>query len=384
MSMKVIAVLVVVGVVALGGFMYFRSEQLTPSERLAAVATITETAATATATTIKKNLYLTPVGREQAEDIPDFATVSSGDLLTTSHDGRGLVTMQNGSTAILDYDSSMTIKSLDDSGKRASLHLIAGSVWARVEKVFGKGEYLEIKTQNAVAVVRGTSFGLSYRKDGSVALLVSQGTVSLAPLDPTTGLAQEEKARAITAGERGIVSPDGSLSKSAISASDASSEWFRYNNSESAGASSNTVAPASSPIPVPPPPPPPAPAPVVPQIPPPIRPVSLEDAGNICASFSEAEVGSLSGSSLKLSGISPTSISQSSSGLVTLTGEGFNCVTTIMVGEKVLTGESDFTVVDNSNITFSSNLVPIGTFNIIVADTLGATATLRQTLTATR
>jgi len=363
-----VGALAAVAVIAAGGLFYLRSEQPVSQGQLSAVAT------TATATTIKKNLSVTPVGSEETLDIPETALVSGGDTLATSDDGRGIVEMEDGSTVVLDYDSSMVIQNLDASATHTGLTLAAGSVWARVKKVFGQGEYVEIKTKNAVAAVRGTSFGLTYRKDGSSVLLVSEGTVALTPRDLVTGEEKKNKTLMVSAGRKGVVSPDGAISVSLMTAADTSSEWFRYNNPEDSTAPAASVAPAPSPTPTP------ATSQTAPQTSP---TASSENEGNICASFSETG-GGAQGSTLALSSVSPSSVSRNSGTTVTLTGEGLVCATTITIGGTVLNGETGFVVVNNTNITFSSSQLPVGTFDIVIADTLGARVTLPQALTITQ
>ena len=87
----------------------------------------------------------------------------------------------------------------------------------------------------------------------------------------------------------------------------------------------------------------------------------------------------------KLTSVSPLSVSQSGQDTVTLTGEGFLCAATITIGKNVLDGESDFVVVSNASLTLSSGLLPIGTFDIVIHDSLGNAATLpRSSITITR
>lgn len=359
-------------------------------------------AITATATTIKKNLLVLPAGATEAQEIPESASVKQGDTLSTSREGRGVVEMQNGSTAVLDYDSSMTIEDLDTSGTRTRLNLALGSVWARVEKVFGQGEYFEIKTRNAVAVVRGTSFGLTYHTDGSTTAFVSEGSVSLTPIDPVTGKRQEYKTLTIVSGNKGTVSANGSTSQFPLKPSDTSSDWYLYNNPGSAAAPVTNIpgapgvqTPAVS-------------VPTTVSVPTSVNPPSTgpvqttvtqtsqttsgssgtatgASAPSSCSAFSETGGSTGARSTLKIISVSPPSVSQSSGGTVTLTGVGFTCATAVIVGAAVLDGESGFAVANDSTITFSaSKLLSSGAFDIFVADSLGGTAALPQALTVTR
>ena len=95
----------------------------------------------ATATTLKTMLSVTPKGTLTPEEIPTSKQVKEGDKLSTSKDGRGIIEMDDGSTAVLDYSSEVTISSLGSS--KTSVALKTGSVWAQVKKVLGQGEFFE-------------------------------------------------------------------------------------------------------------------------------------------------------------------------------------------------------------------------------------------------
>ena len=386
-----------IGVLAIGGVLYFLiHSSATPN--LDSV--VSETA---TATTLKKNLAVTPAGSTQTEDIATSTIVAQGDLLTTSQDGRGLITMSNGSTAVLDYRSSLVVKTIDSSGTHTSLSLIAGSAWARVEKVFGQGEYFEIKTQNAVAVVRGTSFGLTYHQNGPTTLLVGKGVVLLTPLDPKTGQRQEDKTLTIPAGYKGVISTEGTGSQSVMDASDTGSDWFKYNNGDSAGASRDNTIKAATPSASQQPASPVVQdsAPALPKVENPVKTLTTDPqsspiqtsiptvadtpGANACGLFTDTQgITSDTSVSLALQRVSPASISQSSSSMVSLFGSGLHCVTNIYVGNKTLNGESDFTVVSNDEISFPANILPIGTFDVVLMDTLGNIVMLPKALTVTR
>ena len=345
----------------------------------------------ATATILAPAMSL--ITASSSEPVPLVAStteVAMGNTLVTSHTGRGLITMSNGSTAVLDYDSSVEIKNLDTAGTHTSLSLVAGSVWARVEKVFGQGEYFEIKTRNAVAVVRGTSFGLTYHADGSTTLFVGKGTVALTPVDPVTGQRQEYKTLTVTAGGKGMIFSNGTTSSSDMKTPDTSADWFRFNNPDTsvlpqatvpAAATTKVVAPVVQTAPA-------APIKTTPTVTAPATPattvVPVQTSGTTCGSSDSGYTTALGGNSLKVTSITPATVSKSSGSTVTLTGKGFACATTLTLGASVLDGESGFVVINDSTMTFSSSALSTGVFDIVITDTLGGTATLPQALTVTR
>lgn len=348
-------------------------------------------AATATATTINKILSVTPKGVLTPAEIKESKEVSEGDKLSTSKDGRGIVEMEDGSTAVLDYSSEMIISSLGAS--RTSIALKTGSVWAQVKKVLGQGEFFEIKTQNAVAVVRGTSFGLTSHADGSSTLFVNEGTVRFAPVDPKTGAADFVKAKDVPAGDKAMLSNENVFTETPMTPAERNNEWVIFNTGKAEEDATDGIVPtvkttaeteaapvtdAATP----------ATATTVTnaaegvnsgETAPPARPA------NACGAFSETGgYAADSSGSLKLASIAPASVSQSGGGAITLTGTGFVCATTVAIGGKVFDGESGFTVVDNSTIILPASELPIGVFNVVMADALGNAAGLPRALTVTR
>ena len=283
---------------------------------------------------------------------------------------------------LLDYDTELTLEESDDTGTHVRGSLGTGAVWARVEKVFGKGEYYTIKTQNAVAVVRGTSFSISYRNNVSK-IEVAAGTVRFMPVDPSTGEPIESKEVFVSTDNKATIDVSGTVRVSPLTAVDKQASWYLFNAPENArdnASGSETSAPAApqtaaqsvSQTDAPQPKPTPSEATA------PLPTESTASAENACASFSESQgyTGSRIGGSLKLTSVSPLSVSQSGQDTVTLTGEGFLCAATITIGKNVLDGESDFVVVSNASLTLSSGLLPIGTFDIVIHDSLGNAATL--------
>ncbi len=334
------------------------------------------------ATTLAPDMTLTVANSINPLLVASTTEARVGDTLATSHNGRGLLQERNGTVTILDYDTKLTLEGSD--GVHMSGFLGTGTIWARVEKVFGKGEYYKIKTQNAVAVVRGTSFGMSY-KEGLTTLQVATGTVGLMPLDKVTGEPIEDKEILVLGGNKAITDDSGTIHVFPLSDADKKAPWYLFNNpSEPAPASAKPKTPTPTTLQTTTPQPAPK---TIPQTGP------ASSGGNTsiptgtavknsCASFSETS--SQTGGSLKLTSVSPPSVSQSKQDTVTLIGEGFMCVTTITIGKSVLNGESDFVVASNSSITFSSNLLSIGTFDIVMNDTLGNTATLSRAITITQ
>ncbi|MFZ2500564.1 MAG: FecR domain-containing protein [Minisyncoccia bacterium] len=344
------------------------------------------------ATTLAPDLTLIVASSSKSILVTSTTTVNVGDTLVTSHNGRGLLQEANGTETLLDYDTKLTLTSSDSTGTHVSRFLGTGATWSRVKKVFGKGEYYEIRTQNAVAVVRGTSFSIGYRNHRTT-LKVATGTVSFMPTDPSTGEPIDGK-EVFVSGEHGATVDDlGTAQVFQLTAKDKSDSWYLFNVSDDAATSHESTTPAASS---------PDAQSSQPKTPPaqtspattqqsstvsgatvPTRAVTVFDTGNTCGS-SDTQGASKTGTSLTFASVSPSLLSQSSQGLVTLKGVGFNCVLTITIGGKALSGESDFVVVDNATITISSGILPIGTSDITIDDTLGNIVRMPKAITVTR
>lgn len=354
----------------------------TPSE-LSATSTVS-----AKATVIKKNLSLRMSGEAEEELISSSKEVAEGDELKTSSNGRGIVEMSNGSTAVLDYDSSMVITTLNASGTQTSLALSNGSVWAQVKKVFGQGEFFEIRTQNAVAVVRGTSFGVTTHKDGSSTIFVSKGLVKLTPIDPVTKKELPNKAIEVSAGAKGMVSPNGAVTKTNLSQKEKQSEWYLYNNDEtlkqsekgqtttevrsettaspkevdkkdsSATNGGNTVTGSSNSTPT-------------------------NETGSVCGNVTEEGYAATSAlaTPLRIISITPSQVSLGAEGTITLKGSGLLCVVSVTVGSTVLTEESELVIVSDTTITFPASVLSAGVHDVKLLDTVNRSFTAPRAIT---
>jgi hypothetical protein len=162
------------------------------------------------------------------KEVVDSLSAYEGNIVETLSSGRGLIQLKNGTITVIDYSTKIKIKAHSDD-EHASLFLSSGKVWATVKKVFGKGEYYEIETQNAVAVVRGTSFGLSYI-NGVSHLEVTEGVVAFVPIDPKTGERLYDKTVLITAGNQATIKDDGVVVIVSLKPNDKKEDWYIFNN----------------------------------------------------------------------------------------------------------------------------------------------------------
>jgi len=112
------------------------------------------------------------------------SALSEGDQVETQRRTRLELTLADGSLVRMGPLSRATLetaafgKTADD--RKVSARLLVGNVWANVAKAVGGEARFEVKTENAVAGVRGTTFRVDASRDRSVVVRVYSGTVAVA------------------------------------------------------------------------------------------------------------------------------------------------------------------------------------------------------------
>ena len=112
------------------------------------------------------------------------AGVYQGDVIETARRTRLELTLLDqsvlrlGPLSRVELDSAAFGKSPDD--RKVSAKLRVGNVWATVTRTLGGEARFEVKTENAVAGVRGTTFRVDASKDKSCVVKVYSGTVAVA------------------------------------------------------------------------------------------------------------------------------------------------------------------------------------------------------------
>ena len=112
------------------------------------------------------------------------ASVFAGDVLETQKRTRLEIKLSDasilrlGPAARVDLSSASFGRSVED--RQVSAKLQVGNVWAKVAKTVGGESRFEVKTENAVAGVRGTTFRVDAAADRSVVVKVYAGTVAVA------------------------------------------------------------------------------------------------------------------------------------------------------------------------------------------------------------
>lgn len=104
-----------------------------------------------------------------------------GAHLRTGPQGRLELTSQTGSVVRLGPSSRVRLARAQVGGgaRRVGLRLFVGRLWANVTKSLAGDSSFEVRTTNAIAGVRGTSFTVLARKDASALIRVYTGTVGV-------------------------------------------------------------------------------------------------------------------------------------------------------------------------------------------------------------
>jgi hypothetical protein len=116
--------------------------------------------------------------------LADGAPVFAGDVIETQKRTRLEIKMNDssvlrlGPSAKVDLSAATFGRSVED--RQVSAKLQVGNVWAKVAKTVGGESRFEVKTENAVAGVRGTTFRVDAAQDRSVVVKVYNGTVAVA------------------------------------------------------------------------------------------------------------------------------------------------------------------------------------------------------------
>lgn len=120
----------------------------------------------------------------KATELSVGAPVYAGDVITTQKRTRLELKLADqsvlrlGPSAKVDLSAAAFGRSVED--RQVSAKLQVGNVWAKVAKTVGGESRFEVKTENAVAGVRGTTFRVDAAVDRSVVVKVYNGTVAVA------------------------------------------------------------------------------------------------------------------------------------------------------------------------------------------------------------
>ena len=215
--MKNKTIYIILGILIIGGLIW----ALSASKR-----DLGGEASRAQVSVLEKTLWL-GASKETAVEVEDDKTeAETGSYLKTGEKGRALIELGN-AKSLMDYNSEIVLTAKTEEG--GIISLLTGATWSRVEKLFDKGEYHEIKTKNTVASVRGTSFGMDYDSLQNLSeLFVATGTVAFSALDLNGNIIATSTVY-VEGGEKARRMADGRISVTALTEEDMKEEWYLYN-----------------------------------------------------------------------------------------------------------------------------------------------------------
>lgn len=172
------------------------------------------------------------------EEIFENKKVSAGDFLETSKTGRALIEDFYGSVTVLDYSSKYKILSLNENINKGFLE--SGKSWSKVKKILKEGQSYEVETNNAVAIVRGTSFGVFILK-GTTYLFVTEGSVLFVPVDIETRERFYNRAVLVKSPNKAYIDKSGNVIFGPLTDLDIKDPWYIYNNNNDSVSSINNT-----------------------------------------------------------------------------------------------------------------------------------------------
>jgi FecR protein/IPT/TIG domain len=273
--------------------------------------------------------------------IAEQQEVESGSTIKTSDKGRALIESSSSHITRLDYSSQITIS---EEQKHTQVSLAGGAVWSRLKNLFDSGETYDVQTPNAIASVRGTSFGVWYQGTTTI-VMVLEGAVLFTPIG------DEHNAVLVHAGYKATRVGSGPVQVELLTKADRALPWVVFN--------SDVVAPTtSSPTTIEQPPPPSSGTPLSTPAP---APAPTQDL-------------------MRFSGVSPTSVEEGSGSLLTLSGRNLDQVVTVSIdGTSVY-----FTLLSSTGIQVNTpTSLGVGRHTISVTGPQNRVVSLSNILTVT-
>jgi len=141
------------------------------------------------------------------------ADLAQGDRVSTSREGRALITFLDGTTVTVEPGSTVTVRELvvgTQEPSRVRLLLLAGTLWARVGGWLGGRGTVTLESNAYSATARDGLIGAQARDDGAFLSWTRAGEVTLRD-------AAGETRAVLQPGEKGTLTAAGAVTKEAFS-----------------------------------------------------------------------------------------------------------------------------------------------------------------------
>ena len=137
----------------------------------------------AKASFVKGTVEIAPSADGPFQSLRKKKPVKVGYFVRTGADSRVELSFSDGSVLRLGPESLLEMQAGQFNTKTKEVGveatLVAGKVWAKVSKLVGSDAKFKVKTQNAVAGVRGTIFRVNTDRDKATVVKVYQGAVAV-------------------------------------------------------------------------------------------------------------------------------------------------------------------------------------------------------------
>lgn len=343
LALTSIGILLIIGFIT---FFTYSKNPVTPPIAVGISATVTE---------LEEAVLYSKDTNSDFEKVEGSVDTKAGSQIKTLEEGRALIDWTNEKLTYLDYNSLLTITDNVSQGTR--LTLVAGGAWSRIRKLLDKGEYYEIETTNATASVRGTEFGVLYRAP-TTTIFVKEGVV-------WTRSKISSSTSEILAGKKAVIGGNGMITISPIKPNDETISLFDFwsdKNKESTAPmvpSLNTTPPTPTQI---------QPNPVI--TPPQANPTPTPTTSNP----------PIQTTNIQITKISPTTVPEGSSGIITIEGANFLRTASINISGKFF---SDYTILSPEKIQIQTISLPAGDHTISITSLDGTYVTAGNTFTVT-
>lgn len=133
------------------------------------------------ATFIKGDVQAGPAGA--LAKLKRGSIIAAGSVVKTGDGARAELTFPDGSVVRIGPSSELRLDAAAFDGKtktvKVEAEVVGGSAWAKVATLVGQDAQFKVKTQNAVAGVRGTIFRVNVESDEATVVKVYNGSVAV-------------------------------------------------------------------------------------------------------------------------------------------------------------------------------------------------------------
>lgn len=178
----IISILVIAGL----AWFFFWQKQLpatAPGEQ------VNETAEKGWIEVINRGAYLVNTDGTLGSELKTGDELTGGQTLMTDQTGLANLHFSDGSVARLETQTKVDLKDFEyfpgNKTLKVKIFLQSGRIWSRIKALMTTQSYWEVETSNAVAAVRGTSFGVVY-VPGQTTIIGSVHLINVNAIDPQT------------------------------------------------------------------------------------------------------------------------------------------------------------------------------------------------------